>query len=44
LLENNLELLIWSNVCKNPNAVSLLEQNIDKIDWKALASNPNIFE
>ena len=31
----------WSNLSRNPNAISLLEQNLDKIDWWSLSENPN---
>ena len=35
----NPNLLNWTNLNKNPKAISLLEQNKDKINWEILSSN-----
>jgi hypothetical protein len=39
-----LDKVAWSNLSRNPTAISLLEQNQDKIYWNSLSLNPSIFE
>ena len=37
----DIQLLNWTWLSRNPNAIMLLEENIDKIDWYWLSLNPN---
>ncbi len=38
-----LDMLDWTMLLRNPNAIHLLEQNQDKINWYSLSTNPAIF-
>jgi hypothetical protein len=36
-----MNLINWSYLCFNPNAIPLLEKHIDKVLWSPLSKNPN---
>ena len=36
--------MVWSQLCRNPNAIPILEQNIDKVNWWTLSKNPNAID
>jgi len=44
LLNDNIEMIHWYTLSKNPNAIEILKKNNDKIKWYNLSSNPSIFE
>ena len=43
LLEQNLDKVLWTNLCENPAAIHILEQHPDKIDWHWLSNNLHLF-
>jgi hypothetical protein len=41
ILEQNLDMVDWQQLCCNPNAIHLLENNLDIYSWQGLSFNPN---
>jgi ubiquitin len=39
--QNKLDEVYWTNLSKNPNAVSILENKLDEVYWTNLSKNPN---